>query len=167
MVRAMTRAHTLSADIGSDGITVALACPYDTESEADLQDWPQWLRPVCRPGGAPGCQARSALAERGPGAVWGGPRAPLGDLPVHIWTDDTGYRIAASPGQLAGPEDTARELAGASRSPRYRGERWHKLLESVSDVDYAWREAVRLDAHRATVDALRARLVDWHTRPPR
>lgn len=161
----MTLPHTLSASIGAGGISLALVCPYAGQSPRDLASYPEWMRPVCRPAGATSCQASAP-----PLAVWGGPEAPLGDLAVSLWKDGTGFRIAAAaapPAEPASAEDTARELAAASRSPRYHGENWRKLLESVSDVDYAWREAVRVEAHRVTMDALRAQLVDWHTRAPR
>jgi hypothetical protein len=45
-------------------------------------------------------------------------------------------------------EDTARNLAEASRFPRYSGDRWELLLRSEADVETAWRHACDHDASR-------------------
>lgn len=172
----MTRVHTLTAQLSAGGLTLNLTCPYAGETPDVIGSYPDWMRPVCRPAGTTSCQAGARLAEQGPAALWGGPPTGIASIPVNLWAAETGLKLtAANPPPPAGAsvgtamsaEAVARKLASASRSPRYHDGKHSKLLESLSDVDFAWREAVRMQADRPAMDALRAWLVDWHHNPSR
>lgn len=158
----MTRIHQLNATVGSDGIHLALHCPYDEEPPGTLADYPDWMVPVCRPGRAAACAAAQAIAAGQLHTLWGAtPTALHSGMKIQLWSDDNGLRIAAAtdPETI---EDLARNLARASRSPRYAGGNWTLLLTADANVEHAWREATRREIDHATVNEWRDRLQAWH-----
>jgi hypothetical protein len=158
----MTRVHQLRAVIGPPGVHLYLDCPYDDEPPDALTHYPDWMVPVCRPDRAARCAAASLVTAGHIGALWAGIPAPLADgMKIQLWADGDDVRMAAasSPETV---EDLARNLARVSRSPRYLGDDWRKLLTAEANVDHAWKEASRYDVDRAAIDVWRDRLHAWH-----
>src|SRR5688572_13795723 len=155
--------HHLAATVDHHGITISLHCPYDTEPPTALEGYPDWMVPICRPHRAGRCLAAEGVAAGRLAAMWAGPTTPLASgMPITMWLDDTGLRLAAAPDQPMSVQEVAMALARVSRSPRYAGENWQLLLSAESNVDHAWREAGRYGADQLIIDDWRAQLHAWH-----